>query len=75
MDKIKFLTELNTLELVSYIMEEYNVEYDKAIDMLYNSQIFEKLLDSETGLYFQSSSYIFELFKYEYKTGKIFNEQ
>lgn len=75
MDKIKFLTELNTLELVSYIMEEYNAEYAKAIDMLYNSQTFEKLLDSETGLYFQSSRYIYELFKYEYKTGKIFNEQ
>lgn len=71
MDNVKFLIELTVQEVVGYIVTEENVEYDKAIDLFYTSSVFEKLSDTETGLYRESSAYIYELYKNERNTGKI----
>ena len=37
----------------------------------YNSQLYEKILDKETGLYIQSAPYNYELLKHEIEFGKI----
>ena len=44
------------------ITEEQGLEYDEAMNKFYNSEVFEKLQDKETGLYCESSSYVYELF-------------
>lgn len=31
----------------------------------YNSEVFEKLIDKETGLYLESPEYVYDLFKDE----------
>ena len=41
-----------------------------AIDIIYNSDTFQKLEDTETDLYVQSPAYIYELLNTEYKTGR-----
>jgi len=33
------------------------------MEQFYNSEIFDKLQDSETGLYTESASYVYELFR------------
>lgn len=71
MDNIKFLTELVIQEVVGYIVTDENIEYDIAIDLFYTSSVFEKLTDTNTGLYRESSAYIYELYKREKATGKI----
>lgn len=71
MDNIKFLTEFNIQDIVTFIVEDEGLEYDIALDKFYNSATFEKLSDSETGLYRESSAYIYELYKSEIKNGKI----
>ena len=43
----------------------------EAMDMVYNSQLYEKILDVGTGLYYQSAGYNFELLKKEMLTGKL----
>lgn len=71
MDKVKFLMEQNIQEIISFIVEDENIEYDLAIDNFYSSQTFEKLNDEETGLYRESAAYVYELYKNEKIYGKI----
>ena len=40
------------------------------MDILYNSEVFIKLSDSETGLYRESSSYVAALLEDELATGR-----
>ena len=44
------------------ITEEQGLEYDEAMNKFYNSEVFEKLQDKETGLYCESSSYVMTFF-------------
>ena len=37
----------------------------------YNSEVFEKLIDEETGLYLESPDYVYDLFKDEMNFGHI----
>lgn len=71
MDNVKFLTELVMQEVVGYIVADESVEYDEAIDRFYTSVTFQKLSDADTGLYRESSAYLYELYKTERATGKI----
>ncbi len=73
MDKqinITFLKEEICKEIVSYIIQDENLDYDIAIDKFYSSETFKKLSDNETGLYLESSAYIYSLFKQELILGK-----
>ena len=61
--------------IVQYIVDmlaiyQY-IEYDEAMNKFYNSKVFEKLQDKETGLYLESSEYIYDLFKDEMNFGHI----
>jgi len=42
-----------------------NVSFQKALDLLYNSTLYDKILDTETGLYLQSPDYNYELLQEE----------
>ena len=46
-------------DIISRLMEEYNMSMQDAFDKVYNSHLFEKLGDPKTGLYFQSSGYVY----------------
>lgn len=62
MTKQEQLAEYNIQDIIEYIVIDNNVEYDMAMQMFFNSVTFEKLMDIETGLYIQSSAYIYSLF-------------
>ena len=67
MSKIDILTEAITQEIVGFLMTDNNLELDDAMNLLYSSDLFDKLQDSETGLYLEGSAYIYELLKDELK--------
>ena len=46
-------------DLISRLMEERGLTMEEAFDKVYNSRLFEKLNDPKTGLYFQSSGYVY----------------
>src|SRR5574344_270944 len=71
MSKQKMLIEYIIRDIVRYIMQEKNVPVKEAMRLFYNSQTFEKLNDEETGLYFESSAYVYDIYKTEEKFGKI----
>lgn len=66
----KLLTELMVDDLARYLIEEQGLTVLEALDTVYNSQLYEKLMDFETGLYYQSPAYCYEYLKHELKYGK-----
>lgn len=65
------LIEYIIQDIVDMIAIDQNIEYDEAMNKFYNSEIFEKLQDKETGLYLESSEYVYDLFKDEMNFGHI----
>ena len=52
-------------DLISRLMEERGLTMPEAFDKVYNSRLFEKLNDPKTGLYFQSSGYVYSYLQEE----------
>lgn len=65
------LIEYNIQEIIEYIVGEQQIEYDEAMRIFYNSQTFDKLTDVETGLYLESSAYIYDIFRDEMNFGNL----
>lgn len=60
-----FITDYLYAELVKLIMLYQNVSFQKALDLLYSSTLYDMILDTETGLYLQSPDYNYELLQEE----------
>ncbi len=71
MSKHEQLVEYIVQDIVDMVAEDKNIEYDEAMNKFYNSEVFEKLQDKETGLYLESSKYVYDLFKDELNFGRI----
>ncbi len=71
MSKEEQLIEFITQDIIEMITIDQVVEYDEAMNKFYHSEVFEKLQDKETGLYIQSSAYVYDLFKDEMNFGHI----
>ena len=65
------LLEYLTQDIIDMICTDQNIEYDEAMNKFYNSEIFEKLMNNETGLYLESPDYVYDLFKDETNFGHI----
>ena len=46
-------------DMISRLMEERGLSLQQALDAVYTSHLFEKLSDPKTGLFFQSSGYVY----------------
>ena len=71
MGKQEQLIEYIIQDIVDMFSSDQNIEYDEAMNKFYNSKVFEKLQDKETGLYLESSEYVYDLFKDEINFGRI----
>ena len=71
MTKEKQMMEYMIQDIVEIITEVQRVEYDKAMLILYNSLIYDKIMDAETGLYRESPAYVYGLLQDELNFGKI----
>lgn len=68
---IQYAKDLIAQEITSCLMEDEHIDMKSAMGILYNSQLYEKLQDSDTGLYYQSPYYCYELLQHELKYGKL----
>ena len=59
------MNECMMRDLAMMLIKKYNVSLSEALDVLYNSETFEKLQDERTGLYFQSPVYVFDFLQKE----------
>ena len=71
MGKQEQLIEYIVQDIVDMFSSDQNIEYDEAMNKFYNSKVFEKVQDKETGLYMESSEYVYDLFKDEINFGRI----
>ena len=65
------LLEYSIQDIIDMISTDQSIEYDEAMNKFYNSEVFEKLIDKETGLYLESPEYVNDLFKDEMNFGHI----
>ena len=71
MSKPKMLAEVITGDIISYVMEDQKLSLIEAMRRFYASETFAKLVDLETGLYLESSPYVYDIFKAEQENGKL----
>ena len=67
----KYLIDTLTKNLTQKVMAEFNYSITEAMDAVYNSQLYEKVLDLETGLYYQSAGHNYGFLRNELLTGKM----
>lgn len=67
----QFLIEGITKDIVTYLIEDYNMDLQTALRRLYNSDTYAKLLNEQSGLYLQSSAYVYEFLTHELQKGKM----
>ena len=62
-DKRQLMMELVTIDVISAIIEDTTISIQEAMRKFYNSEVFDRLYDTETGLYRESGGYIYNLYK------------
>lgn len=70
-DETRFLINSLVEQLTLMIIEEYNLSIPQALELVYNSQLYEKIMDIDSGLYYQSAKYNYEMLRHKMKYGKI----
>lgn len=71
MSKEQQMIEYMMQDLVEMLTEAQGIEYDMAMRFIYDSQVYEKLIDTETGLYRESPAYVYGLLQDELNFGHI----
>ena len=59
--KIEYLIEGISKDIIAYLMEDNGMKMTDAISVFHNSETFAKLSDPNTGLYIESSAYVYEI--------------
>lgn len=71
--KETFMVETLTRELIARLMEERSLSMREAMDIVYNSKTYAALNNLNTGLYFQSPAYVYDVLEEEIKVLEIKN--
>ena len=71
MGKQEQLIEFCIQDIVEFIVNDRNIPYDEAMNCFYSSETFSKLADTETGLYLESSAYVYDIYQSECENGKL----
>lgn len=64
-DQLQFIINSDVEQMVSRLQSDKGMPLDDAFSCVYNSNIYKKLLNTETGLYLQSADYIYDYLKEE----------
>lgn len=67
----RYLFEGISADVVRYLVEKNGLSLEEAISAFHNSKTFSFLEDFETGLYVESSAYVYHMLLSELKYGKI----
>ena len=61
------MTEGITSDLIQLLMDRFGYTLPKAVDAVYNSEVYAALLRPTSSLYAQSSGYVFALLEKEFE--------
>lgn len=65
----KYMVEGIAADLAELLTKDFGMNIPEALDALYNSETYAKLSDHRTGLYFQSTPYVYSFLKNELANG------
>lgn len=65
--EFRYLKESLAKDLIALLMEKRGMNMEQAFRCYYGSQIFQKINNSETGLYYQSPGYLYSYLEEELK--------
>ena len=71
MSRETFMIEELVRELALRLMDDRDMTMKQALDTVYNSETYAKVLDLRTGLYSQSTAYVYSILETEILTGKL----
>jgi hypothetical protein len=60
-----------SVEIAGYLVDDFKLSPQEAIDVLYTSETFERLQDDATGLYYQSPGYAYSFLQNEIKNARV----
>lgn len=66
-----YMKEALASDLAELLAKDFGMSIIESLDTLYNSETYVKLSDPNTGLYFQSTQYVYSFLKTELTTGSI----
>ena len=69
--KIQYMIDYVTSVNIDCIMKDQGLTAEEAMKAFYNSQVFNRLCDVETGLYRESGGYVYDLYKIEREYGRL----
>ena len=69
--EFQFQVECVAKNLVTMLMNKYNLSMPEALDKLYTSETFDRLTDPGCGLYYESPVYVFSFLQSEIEIGKL----
>lgn len=68
---IKYMTEAIVADLAEMLSADMGSDIAETLDIIYNSDTYSRLMNPGSGLYFQSSLYVYSFLKNEMRTGRI----
>lgn len=68
--KIMMADMLKSLAVL-LVKNNNDMTMEQALSLVFNSDIYQKVMDERTRLYYQSPRYVFSFFEEELKKGKI----
>lgn len=69
-NQLQFIINCDVERMVELLQEERGMSLLAAFDCVYNSRIYKKLADTDTGLYIQSPEYIYDYLEEEIMNSK-----
>ena len=66
-----YMKEAMAADLAELLAKEFDMSVTEALDALYSSDTYAKLSNPDTGLYFQSTQYVYSYLKDELTTGTL----
>lgn len=64
-NQLQFIINSDVEDMVKCLQEDYGYSTIDAFDKVYNSEIYQKLLNLRTGLYLESPGYIYSYLQEE----------
>ena len=71
MTDFEYMKEAIVTEVVMLLIEKSGMDMKSALNCFYNSETYAKLSIPESGLYFQSSRYVYSYLQTEITTGRL----
>ena len=66
-----YMKEALAADLAELLAKDFDMTITEALDTMYGSETYSKLCDPNTGLYFQSSQYVYSFLKCELLTARL----